>query len=456
MIGKPVLSVDVIIPTLGLRKEGLEKMIESVKKHSPGTNCIIAQEKGPRPYAFIIRDLIKRSDADIVIWGGDSCEWTADCAGIVTKAFEDNFPDTDACMGLNMANRPPRENCHEFAFMAIGRKFWERYPDSLCMNPLYQHFWVDTELGLFAKSIDRFMWLEDATLIHPMPHYGEAEKDETHNAGRAFANIDHTLRRDRAQKGLLWGQQFDGKKRKRAIVQAISGDADLLNLAGPSVAAYAERIGVDYIVIRKPKTSFGDKMTPHWVKLCLDDISAQYDQTLWVDADVWIRKTAPNIFDCAQDGHFAAWFDEGRANNHIKERLPLYRHGYFNSGVMVLPREAAGLVAKARNIFETPEPPYGRYVLWDQSPMNVAFEQSELPWIDIDVRFNHWFDPNKCKLAGLRPVEDAWFIHFAGGAKVEKDKDTFPDISVRTDQALRAKLVKEWMSENFPEELEDD
>lgn len=211
------MKIDVIIPTLGLRKEGLARMLASVEKHSPGTRCIVANETSPRPYAYIIRDLIKRSDADAVIWAGDSCEWTADCAGIAARAFQARFMGTDACLGLNMTNRPPRPNCHEFAFMAVGRKFIERFPDALCMCPYYQHFWVDTELGLFAKSLDRFLFLPDATLIHPMPDHGEAPKDETHEAGRRAAQQDHDLRRAREKAGLLWGAPIKRTERLNAL-----------------------------------------------------------------------------------------------------------------------------------------------------------------------------------------------------------------------------------------------
>ena len=448
------MKVDVIIPTLGLRKLGLAKMIASVERHSPGTRCIVAEETGPRPYAFIIRDLIKRSDADVVVWGGDSCEWTADCAGIIARAFEEHFPDTDGCAGLHMTDpdRPHRENCFEFCFMAIGRKFWERFPDDLCICPLYQHFWTDTELGLFARSLGKFQWLKKATVLHPIPKTATLGRDETHKAGRAWAAQDGELRKERAKRGMLWGQQF-GKERSRIIVQAVTGDTSLIDLTGPSVRAYAERIGVEYRLVTDPVEK---GHTGHWVKLCLDEIVAEHDQTLWVDADVFIRATAPNIFDCVPDGEFAAWFEEGRCNRPYYSDWPMFRHGYFNSGVMVLPREAAGLIGKARAIFDKPDTLRAedkRHLFWDQTPLNAAFERADIPWNELDIRWNHWIADDRCAKFGFHPVKDAWFVHFAGGVRV--GQENLKTKEEQTNQPMRAELIGDWMDANMPGELRE-
>lgn len=206
------MKIDVIIPTLGRRPDGLARMIASVERHSPGVCCIVANETGPREYAYIIHDLIKRSDADVVIWGGDSCEWTSDCAGAVARAFTRHLPDLDGCCGLNPTNlRPWKDNIYEFCFMAIGRRFWERFPDDLCMCPYYRHFWVDTELGLLAKSVGKFRYLPEATLLHPLPETDGVKVDDTHQEGRRHERMDNNIRRARAKAGLLWGSLSTGR-----------------------------------------------------------------------------------------------------------------------------------------------------------------------------------------------------------------------------------------------------
>jgi hypothetical protein len=102
--------------------------------------------------------------------------------------------------------------------MAIGRKFWQHFPDDLCMCPYYHHFWVDTELGRYANKLGKFQWAEKATVCHPLPGFGldETDTDETHEAGRVAEREDHALWRDRSTAGVLWGQNFRAPERVTA------------------------------------------------------------------------------------------------------------------------------------------------------------------------------------------------------------------------------------------------
>jgi hypothetical protein len=64
-------------------------------------------------------------------------------------------------------------------------------------------------------------------------------------------------------------------------------------LTGPQMEAYADRVGADYHVIN-------DDHYPHYSlanKFRLRTLAANYDRALYLDADVWIRPTAPNVFE---------------------------------------------------------------------------------------------------------------------------------------------------------------
>lgn len=200
-------SVQVVIPTLN-RPAGLARILGSIERHSPGTECIISHEKGALP--LIINGLFAVTTADIVIWAGDSCEWTADCAGICAAAMVEHFPDLDGCLGLYQENLPPVENCHEFCFMAVGRRFIDRFPGAAIFCPLYEHMWADAEFGLFAKSLGRFHHEIRATVKHWIAGVTEAcEPDETHHLSRRRVRQDELLGTARTRLGIMWGNQFD-------------------------------------------------------------------------------------------------------------------------------------------------------------------------------------------------------------------------------------------------------
>jgi hypothetical protein len=201
-------TVQVVIPTLN-RPEGLERMLASVRLHSPEVECIVARERGPLP--LIINGLFAATTADIVIWAGDSCEWTSDVVGICCATMAERFPDLDGCLGLYQTNLDDLENIREFCFMAVGRRFINRFPGAAVFCPLYDHFCGDTELGLYAKSLGRFHYERRATCLHHIPGYSPlGSADDTHRRSHRVAGQDLALYESRQKNGILWGQQFDG------------------------------------------------------------------------------------------------------------------------------------------------------------------------------------------------------------------------------------------------------
>ena len=70
----------------------------------------------------------------------------------------------------------------------------------------------------------------------------------------------------------------------------------LLTLTGPYMMAYAEKCEATYIAIHgNPAAQWSmENKFRAW------ELAKQFDQTLWVDADCWIKPTCPNIFDFAR------------------------------------------------------------------------------------------------------------------------------------------------------------
>lgn len=103
---------------------------------------------------------------------------------------------------------------------------------------------------------------------------------------------------------------------KRLLFQIylpIRGESKLYNFCTDSAARYCEKYGIDHVIIREPKLRINPDMSrtnrnkvglmkeagylpifeKEWAFTYLND----YDQIAVVDADIYIRENAPNIFD---------------------------------------------------------------------------------------------------------------------------------------------------------------
>lgn len=114
------------------------------------------------------------------------------------------FHDFDGVVGLNQKNVPGGKDT---AFMLIGRKFLERFPDRCPFYPGYYQFGADSELGEFAKSINKFAFCEEAIVEHLHPATGRP-CDDTHIWARKHLGHDHALRKHRSQRADCWGNKF--------------------------------------------------------------------------------------------------------------------------------------------------------------------------------------------------------------------------------------------------------
>jgi hypothetical protein len=155
-----------------------------------------------------VNDLFRASKGDIVIMLADDVEVLPGAVQAVVAAFEKHFPMLDGMVGMNQTNIPSIKNCTEFAFFGVGRKFLERFPDHQAFCPDYHHFYGDTELGLYAKSLRRFKYAKDARIVHNHPAYSSNEPDATHAASRSHKDQDKNTWAARQARGLLWGREF--------------------------------------------------------------------------------------------------------------------------------------------------------------------------------------------------------------------------------------------------------
>lgn len=203
---------------------------------------------------------------------------------------------------------------------------------------------------------------------------------------------------------------------KRALVTISIGELRKVHeLTDHRMRAYAKQIGAEYIVIDETPLH-----PPHFAKFDIfTKFASDFDQLLYVDADVYIRKHAPNIFDT----HTSAMFSElphpkpdwlRPSTNWIRQHLagdwPNDR--YFNTGVIVADTEAITLLA---SVLSDVVPRKG--VFFEQEQLNVLMHNVGFPRTRLEQRWNQfccptWITPGK--------ASDAFFLHGTGMSVDEK------------------------------------
>lgn len=198
---------------------------------------------------------------------------------------------------------------------------------------------------------------------------------------------------------------------RKAIVSAAFGwkYSRISSVTYPTQKGYAQRVGADFIALSVRK--FQPPATPHWEKLQLGDLLNEYDRLLWLDSDVIVRSDAPDLFQIVPEGLLGAsdesisgyWDYPGMFRTWITHsRMPEvgYPGWYFNSGVMVVSREHAG-------VFASPPVYGGPKVLWEQTYLNYKAAALGARFMDLTSAFNHIF---------ISPGSrwDSHFIHYCG------------------------------------------
>lgn len=188
--------ITITIPTKGRRKR-IKQCIESIDK-----DCFIkvcAVEGGDVDLLALHNNLsIYFSDKSIIYiqnWlsrmshpethllpASDDIAFMPDSIKIAEKTLWEKFPDTDGVIGFNICNMKEKDKSI-YAFMLIGNKFLR---NRLLRKPFYeeyQHFYADTETGMFADKLGKFFYCEEAKIEHYHPCTG-VPADKTHLENR--------------------------------------------------------------------------------------------------------------------------------------------------------------------------------------------------------------------------------------------------------------------------------
>ena len=148
-----------------------------------------------------INKVMAETDYDYYMAASDDLEFLPGTLSIALEDMNKHFPDGDGVIGFNQANL--KHFCPG-AFVLVGRKWVDRFPERQMYFPGYKHFCVDSEHWHYAESEGKFFFSLGATVVH------RRFQDECHRLAQS------SLKRDRViwwmKKGnpeLYWGNNND-------------------------------------------------------------------------------------------------------------------------------------------------------------------------------------------------------------------------------------------------------
>ena len=173
---------------------------------------VVLQETDYSKVSTCWNNFVKQSNAGLLLFLCDDTALDVDCLTNAAKAMQKQFPDGDGVVGLNVTNYPPSwpEAITQYGFRLVGKKFHRRFPIGQAYCPEYYRFYVDTEMGEYAKAVGKFFFCEDARMQHFHPNAPGGTLDETHYANRGEKQKwDIEIWNARQAKGYMWGTNFD-------------------------------------------------------------------------------------------------------------------------------------------------------------------------------------------------------------------------------------------------------
>ncbi len=262
---------------------------------------------------------------------------------------------------------------------------------------------------------------------------------------------------------------------KLAIVTVSTEDIfDLVRITSKYMGMYAKEVNADFINITEKDVNFSKYQHPKYYVMSVSEITG-YDRILWVDADVLIKPSSPDIFSLFHDNSCIYAYNEMELRNNAwksrydriileharKNSLPKvqFKREHWNGGVMLF----NGSVTK--QLFSMPpwdvthkDYSYTPYNSVKQQPWrNYLLAKSGIKVIDIGRRFNHL--PSARSKVSTR---NSYFIHLTGFPgwrggqyeklnylrKASKDCSLLNEDIVLLNNILKRKKVGNWRFTN--------
>jgi hypothetical protein len=183
-IEKSDVSDNIIIGII-VDGEKYEPYYKKIKNHyRDKKNIKVYINRNRRGWGNSINWSIKYFEADYYVAASDDLLFNKDAIRKAKAKLNKSFPDGDGVIGFNQTNM--RHFCPG-AFVMIGTKWAQRFPERQIFYPGYIHFCVDSEHWHYAKSKNKFIFAKEAELKHIRKH------DECHKLAQKSLNRDRQI-----------------------------------------------------------------------------------------------------------------------------------------------------------------------------------------------------------------------------------------------------------------------
>ena len=165
-------------------------------------NVTVTLNKERIDWVASVNWVLKEFDSDYYIYASDDLIFPPDCIKHAMAVMQRCFPDGFGVVSIGKK--------HRSAFGLFGRKWADHFPDRQVFCPDFIHYAGDSELHRTVTKLGKFAFIPERE--SSVQHF--RMKDDTWRLARAVRDRDHTIRREREEKGYMWGVDFNliGKK----------------------------------------------------------------------------------------------------------------------------------------------------------------------------------------------------------------------------------------------------
>jgi lipopolysaccharide biosynthesis glycosyltransferase len=201
------------------------------------------------------------------------------------------------------------------------------------------------------------------------------------------------------------------KSNKCALVTINIGDkfAPMAELTIPYMEAYAQKNGMEFVIIDKIKQKYSMDYSAYWTKFQIYDLLKDYQRILYLDLDTLVYPHCPNIFEIVPEDQFGALMENDYLDQteeiqefQTREKDIQWSRDYFNVGVMVISKVH-------KEIFSLEHGKEGGKKFPEQTRINYNAQLLKIPLFRLDYRYNHMYFCGE-----LNHRDKSYIFHYAG------------------------------------------
>lgn len=176
--------------------DGNSYVLEEANKRLHNVSIIMNRERVG--WVVSTNRVLKEFDSEYYIYAADDLIFPSDCIECAMGKMRKRFSDGYGVVTLGRKTKA--------IFGLFGNKWVEHFPDRQVFCPYYRHYGADSEHTQFCKKIGKFAY--SSKRDSQVKHF--RLKDETCRIARScYRTKDLDLRKERREKGLIWGVSFD-------------------------------------------------------------------------------------------------------------------------------------------------------------------------------------------------------------------------------------------------------